>query len=195
MKVSPSFWKIRFQINTISIFRKAKISPSRRVVVTAAPHSDDPPSVSRKKACVTVKQMIHSPPNHCSRAGSFYCTPLGGNHGETNMKRAARWISLALTLSAFAFPTSAASKSGWDGTWSGMWGGSQATSITIEDNKVVSFEYQGATTPVTSSRVTPTKVTYGDNGVIVTMTKTGASSALATIHSPQGDATAKMTRQ
>jgi hypothetical protein len=98
-------------------------------------------------------------------------------------------------ISTFPLSAIAASRTGWDGTWSGLWEGSEATSITIENNKVVSFEYQGVSTPVASSRVTPTKVTYGDNGVTVTLTKTGNSSAFATIHSPQGDATAKLTKQ
>lgn len=106
------------------------------------------------------------------------------------MKRAVRWIALAATIAALPVAAIAASKSGWDGTWSGAWGGSEATSITIENNKVVSFEYQGATTPVTNGRVTPNKVVYGDNGVTVTLTNIGNASAYATIHSPQGDASA-----
>jgi hypothetical protein len=52
-----------------------------------------------------------------------------------------------------------------------------------------------AATPVVNSRVTPGKVVYGDNGVVVTLTKTGNASASATIHSPQGDASAKLTKQ
>jgi hypothetical protein len=94
------------------------------------------------------------------------------------MKRAVRWIALAATIAALPAAAIAAS------------GSSEATSITIENNKVVSFEYQGATTPVTNSRVTPNKVVYGDNGVTVTLTKIGNASAYATIHSPQGDASA-----
>ena len=85
----------------------------------------------------------------------------------------------------------------WNGTWSGAWGGSQnqATTITIADNKVVSYTYGGASTPVSSSRVTARLVSYGDNGNSVTMIKTGANTASAKLHSSQGDATAKLIRQ
>lgn len=85
----------------------------------------------------------------------------------------------------------------WDGTWSGNWGGQewQATSITIANNQVVSFEYHGVSTPVSESTVTPTTVSYEHNGVTVTLTRTGATTAMATLHSWMGDATARLTRQ
>jgi hypothetical protein len=83
----------------------------------------------------------------------------------------------------------------WNGVWSGKWGGQEATSITIANNKVVSYQYQGVSTPVANSNVTRTTVTYGDNGVTVVLTRTGAKTASASLHSPQGDATAELTRQ
>ena len=89
----------------------------------------------------------------------------------------------------------AAPKSSWEGTWSGAWGGSQPCSVTIAGNRVVSYEYQGASTPVTKSRVTPKTVTYEGTGATVTLTRTGAKTALAKLHSQQGDATAQLTRQ
>ena len=89
----------------------------------------------------------------------------------------------------------AALTSSWEGTWSGAWGGSQPCSVTIAGNRVVSYEYQGASTPVTKSRVTPKTVTYEGTGATVTLTRTGAKTALAKLHSQQGDATAQLTRQ
>jgi hypothetical protein len=85
----------------------------------------------------------------------------------------------------------------WDGTWSGNWGGSaaQATSITIANNKVVSYTYQGAPTAVSASTVTPTRASYEDNGVRVVLTRTGSKTAHASLHSRQGNATAQLTRQ
>jgi Spy/CpxP family protein refolding chaperone len=85
----------------------------------------------------------------------------------------------------------------WDGTWSGHWGGSaaQATSITIANNKVVSYTYQGASTPVSASAVTPTKASYESNGVRVVLTRTGSKTANASLHSSHGNATARLTRQ
>lgn len=83
--------------------------------------------------------------------------------------------------------------SSWDGTWSGNWGGqeSQATSVTIHGNKVVSFEYRGVSTPVSASKVTPTTVSYSYNGVSVTLTRASATTAAASLHGSMGDATAR----
>ena len=85
----------------------------------------------------------------------------------------------------------------WDGTWSGDWGGqeSEATSVTIVDNKVVSFEYNGVSTPVSASTVTPNTVSYAYNGVTVVMRRTGATTAIASLHGSMGDATARLTRR
>ena len=68
-------------------------------------------------------------------------------------------------------------------------------SITIARNKVVSFEYQGVSTPVTSSKVTAKKVTYGENGVTIVLTRTGKTTGFATLHSSQGDATSPVTKE
>jgi hypothetical protein len=89
----------------------------------------------------------------------------------------------------------AAPTSSWDGTWSGAWGGSQPCSVTIAGNRVVSYTYQGASTPVTKSTVTPKTVNYEGTGATVTLTRTGKTTALATLHSQQGEGTAQLTRQ
>lgn len=113
------------------------------------------------------------------------------------MKRPSRWLFAAVIVTAFAGAALAASRGGWDGTWSGAWGGkeSEATSIKVVGNKVVSYEYQGTSHPVASSKVTPAKIVYEDQGVTVTLTKTGETTASAALHSDQGDATADLTRQ
>jgi hypothetical protein len=117
------------------------------------------------------------------------------------VSRRAAMIAISLSL-VLAGPLQAAPKhahrhASWNGVWSGLWGGSaaQATSITIANNKVVSYTYQGASKPVSASTVTPKTVTYGDNGVTVVLTRTGKKTATASLHSPQGDATAELTRQ
>ena len=102
--------------------------------------------------------------------------------------------SIPLTL-LFASSLQAAPRSSWDGTWSGLWGGRDSTSITIARNRVVSYEYQGVSTPVAKSKMTPKRITYISNGTTVTLTKTGKATASATLHSSQGDATAALTRQ
>jgi hypothetical protein len=103
-------------------------------------------------------------------------------------------LSLVLAGSTQAAPKHHSHHS-WNGTWSGKWGGQEPTSITIAGNKVVSYQYQGVTTPVASSNVTRTTVTYGHNGVTVTITRTGAKTATASLHSPQGDTTAELAKQ
>jgi len=113
------------------------------------------------------------------------------------MMRPSRWLLVAVTIAAFSSTALAASRTGWDGTWSGAWGGkaSEATSVTIANNKVVSYQYQGATHPVASSKVTPTNIIYDDQGVTVTLIKKSETTASAALHSDQGDATAELTRQ
>jgi hypothetical protein len=110
------------------------------------------------------------------------------------MTRLSGWLLAASLMAAFSPPAFAAS-SGWDGTWSGAWGGSRPTSITILNKRVVSYQYEGRSNPVLRSRVTPTKVTYGVNGVTVTIVRTDDTTARATIHSSEGDGTAVLTRQ
>lgn len=91
----------------------------------------------------------------------------------------------------------AAPKTGWDGTWGGAWGGkaTEATSVTLNGDKVVSYTYQGASTPVATSTVTAKSVTYGDNGTVVVLTKTSRNTAFATLHTIQGDATAQLRKE
>jgi hypothetical protein len=83
----------------------------------------------------------------------------------------------------------------WDGRWAGAWGGNDPTAITIKGGHVVSYEYGGATNPVSSSKVTAKRVVYGENDIVVTMTRTGAKTAHATIKSSQGNGTAELVRQ
>jgi hypothetical protein len=90
-----------------------------------------------------------------------------------------------------------ASRTGWDGTWSGAWGGkaTEATSITIAGQRVVSYEYQGVSHPVANSKVTPAKITYEDQGNTVTLIRKSETTASAALHSDQGDGTAELTRK
>jgi hypothetical protein len=112
------------------------------------------------------------------------------------MTRPARWLLAAVMVTAFS--SSAFAASGWDGTWSGAWGGKpeQATSVTVSGKKVVSYSYQGVSHPVESSKVTATKITYEDQGNTVTLTKSGEKTAHATLHTQDSqDASAELTRQ
>ena len=93
------------------------------------------------------------------------------------MKLSNRWLVAALLFSSFSSSALAAPKSTWDGIWSGAWGGSRPTSVTIANEQVVSYEYGGASTPVSASTVTASLITYGDKGTVVTIRKTGKTTA------------------
>jgi hypothetical protein len=108
---------------------------------------------------------------------------------------AGRWLVAALIFSSFSSSALAAPKDTWDGIWSGAWGGSRPTSVTIANEQVVSYEYGGASTPVSASQVTASLVIYGNNGTLVRIRKTGNKTASATIHGPMGDATAELKKQ
>jgi hypothetical protein len=113
------------------------------------------------------------------------------------MTHRSSWLLAVAMIAAFSSAALAASKTGWDGTWGGTWGGkpTETTSVTVADSKVVSYTYQGASHPVASSDVTAKKITYEDQGNTVTLMKKSETTADATLHSSQGDATAVLTRQ
>jgi len=114
-----------------------------------------------------------------------------------------RILLAALALSLAPVPALArravhhhAATGSWDGRWAGAWGGRDATAINISGGRVVSYEYGGQTSPVSSSRVTATRIVYdGDGGVTVTMTRTGRNTAHATIKTGQGDGAAELVRR
>jgi len=83
----------------------------------------------------------------------------------------------------------------WDGRWSGAWGGNDPTAVNVRGGRVVSYEYGGATNPVGWSRVTARRIVYGESGVVVTMTRTGANTARATLKSSQGNGMAVLRRR
>ena len=112
------------------------------------------------------------------------------------LARALFVLPLALLISA---PADSAPKrhtaGGWDGRWVGSWGGSQPTAQIIKGGKLVAYEYNGEIHPVAQSHVTPTSIVYNEGEVVVTITKTGANTAHATIKTGQGDGSTELTRQ
>jgi hypothetical protein len=142
-------------------------------------------------AALLPSRRIESDGNVC--AGVAFFT----KHMEFHMTRYSRWLSAAVMTIAVSSAAPAASVTGWDGTWSGAWGGksTEATSVTVAGKRVVSYEYQGVSHPVTNSKLTATRITYEDQGNAVTLTKTSNTTAHAALHSGQGDATAELTRQ
>jgi hypothetical protein len=82
----------------------------------------------------------------------------------------------------------------WDGRWTGAWGGNDPTAINIRGGRVVSYEYGGATNNVEWSKVSPSRITYGESNIVVMLTRTGANSAHATIKTGQGNGVAELTK-
>ena len=56
------------------------------------------------------------------------------------MKRRSSWLLAAALVAASSVAALAASTTGWDGTWSGAWGGdaTQKTSVTVANDRTVS---------------------------------------------------------
>jgi hypothetical protein len=111
------------------------------------------------------------------------------------------FAALALSLAvapapAFAGSAHHAKMGSWDGRWAGAWGGRDATAINVRNGRVVSYEYGGQTNQVASSRVMVSRIAYRTpDGVTVTMIRTGANSAHATLKSGQGNGVAELMRQ
>jgi len=82
----------------------------------------------------------------------------------------------------------------WDGHWVGAWGGNDPTAINIRGGRVVSYEYGGATNPVEWSKVSASRISYGENNIVVTLTRTGPNKAHATIKTGQGDGVAELSK-
>jgi hypothetical protein len=83
----------------------------------------------------------------------------------------------------------------WDGRWAGSWGGNDPTAVIVKGNKVVAYEYGGATNPVEWSKVSASHISYGESNIVVTLTRTGANTAHATIKTGQGNGTAELIRK
>jgi hypothetical protein len=104
-------------------------------------------------------------------------------------------LALLIVAAADAAPKRhTTDNSGWDGRWVGSWNGSRPTAQIVRGGKLIAYEYNGQTYPVATSHVTPTKIVYGEV-VVVTLTRTGANTAHATIKTMQGEGTAELTRQ
>lgn len=122
--------------------------------------------------------------------------------GETSMRISTVMLTIALAASTMMItqPTQglAASKkvtaqtASWDGTWSGKWGGKASGKVTIKNNKVTSYYFQGRPQKVGGTNVSGNTIRFG-SGYSVTMTKTGANSASA-VWKGDGTAQAHMTR-
>jgi len=114
-------------------------------------------------------------------------------------------MTLGRRLFAFAMPlalaigaNAARAEHGgaWDGAWTGMLGKTSPVSVTIAKNKVVNYVFMGAPMPIQYSKFDDGKVSFGDRDhYIVTLAKTGATTASALYHGRDGDASAVLVKQ
>ncbi len=115
------------------------------------------------------------------------------------MKILRRWLLLA-ALPAFLVGAPAARADGagsWDGTWSGMLGKTKPwpITVTISDGKVVAFTENGTPFDVEFSKVTPTRVIFGDKThYSMKIEKTGDFTAAGKLHGRHGVHVASLTK-
>jgi hypothetical protein len=109
-----------------------------------------------------------------------------------------RFLLVAVPL-AFLMPggaSQAEEKNAWDGTWTGLLGNVSPIAVTIADDKVVSYTIRGAPFDIQYSKVTPTKVSFGDRDhYAMHLTKTGDTTASARVHGRLGYGSASLSRQ
>ncbi|QRM54427.1 hypothetical protein [Sinorhizobium sp. BG8] len=110
-------------------------------------------------------------------------------------------IAFAASFIAFTQPTDsfaaskkpAAQAASWDGTWAGKWSGKSSGKVTIKNNKVTSYYFQGRAQKVGGTKVSGKTIRFG-SGYSVTMTFTGADTANA-VWKGDGTAQASMSRR
>jgi hypothetical protein len=103
--------------------------------------------------------------------------------------------AVALALLSAAEPSAAMDKASWDGVWIGSLGNVSKISVTIANDKVVTYSFRGAPVKIVYAKVAPTKVSFGDpNHYAMTLLKTGDATASAGYNGRRGASTAALTR-
>jgi hypothetical protein len=108
-------------------------------------------------------------------------------------------LAITLAVSTLTVPavaqqkkTASAQAASWDGTWSGKWGGKASGRVTVKNNKVTSYYFNGRPQSVGGTKLSGKTLRFGD-GYSVTMTLSGDNRADATWRG-NGTAKATMTR-
>jgi hypothetical protein len=118
-------------------------------------------------------------------------------HKEVDML-GRRTFSFAAILAvvAFAHTAYAAEKSEWDGVWSGTLPNTRKVSVTILDNRVTKYSYDGAKLNVAFNQTTGDTLLFGDrSNYSMALTKTGKAAAKAIYHGRHGYIATLLTRQ
>lgn len=110
--------------------------------------------------------------------------------------RRAMLMSVPFTVLLSINRTKAESLVSWDGTWTGLWGGADDTSIKIVDNKVVGYSFKGTTQSVDTRNVTDKQFSFGTRLFTITLTRTSETTAVAKFQSDtMGVTKADLTKQ
>jgi hypothetical protein len=103
-------------------------------------------------------------------------------------------IPLALLIPAAA--AAAAANGSWDGAWTGMLHNMSPITVTIAQDKVVSYAVKGVPFDIQYSKVTPKVVSFGDRDhYFMKITRTGDTTASAVVHGRLGYGSASLVKQ
>jgi formylglycine-generating enzyme required for sulfatase activity/class 3 adenylate cyclase len=94
-------------------------------------------------------------------------------------------------------PSPAAPQSSdWDGTWLGSWGGRAAAKIIISEGNVLEYDYRGNPQKnLGQTIISGNTLTFGTPPrLVITLTKSGPTTAAAHYHSPFGEADAELVQ-
>jgi formylglycine-generating enzyme len=93
----------------------------------------------------------------------------------------------------------ASQSSDWDGTWIGSWAGQAAAKIIISGGNVVEYNYRGISLPqkgLGQTIISETTLTFGTPpGFVITLTKSGPTTAAAHYHGPSAEVDGELVRQ
>ncbi len=107
-----------------------------------------------------------------------------------------RRLILVLVLSLVTASAGAQTNTSWDGTWNGSWGGLTAAKIIIAGGRVVEYDYRGTPQGVGETTISADALSFGTPPTfVITLTRTGATTASAHYHGPGGEADAQLVRQ
>jgi hypothetical protein len=107
-----------------------------------------------------------------------------------------RGLILTLVAALMIAPARAQTDTSWDGTWNGSWGGLTAAKIIIGGGRVVEYDYRGTPQKVGETTISGDTLSFGTPpSFVITLTRTGATTASAHYHGPAGEADALLTRQ
>jgi hypothetical protein len=106
-------------------------------------------------------------------------------------------LVLAFAVAFVITSADAQTNTSWDGIWNGSWGGTTAAKIIIGGGRALEYDYRGVPQPgISETVISDDKLSFGTPpGFIITLTRTGLTTASAHYHGPAGEADAMLTRQ